>query len=68
MNKFSNENIIKNLNISNSVKIYPLQMTVTNKNNQTKKSIAINEVSILRQSKQASSISITANKKNIIKN
>ena len=68
MNKFSNENIIKNLNISNSIKIYPLQMTVTNKNNQTKKSIAINEVSILRQSKQASSISITANKKNIIKN
>jgi NAD+ kinase len=43
-------------------------MTVTNKKNQTKKSIAINEVSILRQSKQASSISITANKKNIIKN
>ena len=68
MNKFSNENIIKNLNISNSIKIYPLQMTVTNKSNQTKKSIAINEVSILRQSKQASSISITANKKNIIKN
>ena len=68
MNKFTNENIIKNLNISNSIKIHPLQMTVTNKNNQTKKSIAINEVSILRQSKQASSISITANKKNIIKN
>ena len=68
MNKFSSENIIKNLNISNSIKIYPLQMTVVTKNNQTKKSIAINEVSILRQSKQASSISITANKKNIIKN
>jgi len=68
MNKFSNKNIIKNLNASNSVKIYPLQMTVTNKSNQIKKSIAINEVSILRQSKQASSISIIANKKNIIKN
>ena len=68
MNKFSSESIIKNLNISNCIKIYPLQMTVTNKNNQTKKSIAINEVSILRQSKQASSISITTNKKNIIKN
>ena len=68
MNKLSIENIIKNLNVSNSIKIYPLQMTVTNKNNQIKKSIAINEVSILRQSKQASSISITANKKNIIKN
>ena len=68
MNKFSNESIIKNLNSSNSIKIYPLQMTVTNKRNQIKKSIAINEISILRQSKQASSISITANKKNIIKN
>jgi len=68
MNKFSSENIIKNLNISNSIKIYPLQMTVTNKKNQIKKSIAINEVSILRQSKQASSISITANNKNVIKN
>tara|TARA_B110000305_G_scaffold230709_1_gene283262 strand:+ start:701 stop:1489 length:789 start_codon:yes stop_codon:yes gene_type:complete len=68
MNKFSNANIIKNLNIPNSIKIHPLQMTVTTKNNLIKKSIAINEVSILRQSKQASSISITANKKNIIKN
>jgi len=68
MNKFSNENISKNLNISNSIKIHPLQMTVVTKNNQIRKSIAINEVSILRQSKQASSISITANKKNIIKN
>jgi len=67
MNKFSNENIIKNLNFFNSIKIYPLQMIVINKNNQTKKSIAINEVSILRQSKQASSISITTNKKSIIK-
>ena len=68
MNKFSNANIIKNLNIPNSIKIHPLQMTVTTKNNLIKKSIAINEVSILRQSKQTSSISITANKKNIIKN
>jgi NAD+ kinase len=68
MNKFSNKNIIKNLSISNSIKIHPLQMTVINNNNQIKKSIAINEVSILRQSKQASSIFITTNKKNIIKN
>ena len=67
MNKFSNGNIIKNLNTSNSVKIHPLQMTVTTKNNHIKKSIAINEVSILRQGKQASSISITVNNKNIIK-
>ena len=68
MNKFSEINFLKNLKTLNNVKIHPLQMTVTNKYNQVKKSIAINEVSILRQSKQASSISITSNKKNIIKN
>jgi NAD+ kinase len=68
MNKFSNKNFLKNLKTSHNVKIHPLQMTVKTKDNQIKKSIAINEVSILRQSKQASSISITSNKKNIIKN
>jgi len=68
MNKFSNKNFLKNLKTSHNVKIHPLQMTVKTKDNQIKKSIAINEVSILRKSKQASSISITSNKKNIIKN
>jgi len=67
MNKFSNKNFLRNLKTSHSVKIYPLQMSVKTKTNQLKKSIAINEVSILRQSKQASSISITSNKKNLIK-
>ncbi len=68
MNKFSSENFFKNLKNSHNIKVYPLQMTVKTKGNAIKKSIAINEVSILRQSKQASSISITSNKKNIIKN
>ena len=68
MNKFSNINFVKNLKNLNNIKIYPLQMIVRTKNDQIKKSIAINEISILRQSKQASSISIKTNKKNIIKN
>ena len=68
MNKFSKENFLKNLKTSHSIKIHPLQMIVITKKGLIKKSIAINEVSILRQSKQASSISITSNKKNIIKN
>ena len=68
MNKFSDKNFLKNLITSKHIKIYPLQMTVKTQNNKIRKSIAINEVSILRQSKQASSISITSNKKNIIKN
>ncbi|WP_415312830.1 NAD kinase [Candidatus Pelagibacter sp. Uisw_106] len=66
MNKFSNKNFLRNLKNSSSIKISPLQMTVAN-DNYLKKSIAINEVSILRQSKQASSVSITINKKKIIK-
>jgi len=68
MNKFSKKNFLKNLKTSNSIKIHPLQMIVITKKGLIKKSIAINEVSILRQSKQTSSISITSNKKNIIKN
>ena len=67
MNKYLSKNFLKNLKLSKQIKINPLQMTVKTKNNQTKKSIAINEVSILRQSRQASSISISRNKKNIIK-
>ena len=43
-------------------------MTVRTKSNKIKKSIAINEVSILRQSKQAASLSISNNTKTIIKN
>ena len=68
MNKFSNKNFLKNFKTSHYIRIHPLQMTVKTKNAQLKKSIAINEISILRQGKQASSISIIANKKNIIKN
>ena len=58
MNKFSTENIIKNLINANMISISPLEMSVKNKNNQIKKSLAINEVSILRQSRQAASLSI----------
>ena len=67
MNKFSQKNIINNLLKANVVSISPLEMIVKNKNNQTKKSIAINEVSILRQSRQAASLSIKQDSRIIIK-
>ena len=67
MNKFSSKNIIKNLLKANMISISPLEMTVKNKNNQIKKSLAINEVSVLRQSRQAASISIKHDSKQIIK-
>jgi len=67
MNKFSSKNIVKNLSRANLISISPLEMTVRNRNNQIKKSLAINEVSILRQSRQAASLSIKHGSKKIIK-
>jgi len=67
MNKFSSKDIIKNLLKAKMVSFSPLEMTVKTKNNQTKKSIAINEVSVLRQSRQAASLSIRQGSRQIIK-
>ena len=66
MNKFSSKLLIKNISKSNIINISPLEMTVTN-SSKIKKSLAINEVSILRQSRQAANLSIKTNSKYIIK-
>ena len=68
MNKFSNKNILKNINQSKLIKISPLEMKVKNIKNKVKKSLAINEVSILRQTRQATSISLKIGNKFLIKN
>ena len=68
MNKFSLKNTIKNLSKANMISISPLEMIVKNNNNQIRKSLAINEVSILRQSRQAAFLSIKHGSKQIIKN
>ena len=67
MNKFSSKDIIKNLLKANLVIISPLEMLVKTRNNQIRRSIAINEVSVLRQSRQAASLSIKQGSKQIIK-
>ena len=67
MNKFSSKNILKNLIKAKTIIISPLEMTVKNKKNQTKKLLAINEVSVLRQSRQAASVSIKQGSRQIIK-
>ena len=67
MNRFSNKNFFKNLTSAKLIQIHPLEMKVRTKNNQLKKSIAINEVSILRQSRQAASLLIKSGSKQIIK-
>ena len=67
MNRFSNKNFLKNLTTAKLIQIHPLEMSVRTKNNQLKKSIAINEISILRQSKQAASVMINNGKSIVIK-
>ena len=67
MNKFSSKNVIKNLSKAKMITISPLEMIVKNNKNQIKKYLAINEVSILRQSRQAASLSISCGSKKIIK-
>ena len=67
MNKFSSKKIIKNLSKANLITISPLEMIVKNNKNQIRKYLAINEVSILRQSRQAASLSINYGSKQIIK-
>jgi NAD+ kinase len=66
MNKFSPKNLIKNLLNSKMVSISPLEMTVVTKVNKKKKFLAINEVSVLRQSKQTASLCIKSGSRIII--
>ncbi len=67
MNKFNKEKTYKKIFQAKKIKISPLTMSVKTKTGSTKKGIAINEVSILRQSRQAASLKINQGKKQIIK-
>tara|TARA_Y100000992_G_scaffold260954_1_gene196106 strand:+ start:37 stop:807 length:771 start_codon:yes stop_codon:yes gene_type:complete len=67
MNKFSHNKFMNNLKKTKLISISPLEMKVLTKTGQLKTSIAINEVSILRQSRQAANLSIRNGKKEIIK-
>tara|TARA_B100001057_G_C22553134_1_gene834262 strand:+ start:55 stop:819 length:765 start_codon:yes stop_codon:yes gene_type:complete len=66
MNKFSKKNLIKNILKSKTTSISPLEMKVICKNSK-RKCLAINEVSILRQSRQAANLSIKNNSNFVIK-
>ena len=67
MNKFSEKTNYNNLNKERLVTISPLEMRVKTKSKTPKKFIAINEISVLRQSRQAASLTISNGKKKIIK-
>ena len=67
MNKFKLQDIYKNISRAKPVSISPLEMKATTKENKTVSAYAINEVSLLRQSKQTSSLQILAKKRILIK-
>ena len=63
MNKYSKNNLLNRLNKAEITKISPLTMEATNIKGTKYKGIAINEVSLLRQSRLTAKISINVNKK-----
>ena len=67
MNKFKLLNLEKNISKSKLVSISPLIAKIKTKKNKILKAVAINEVSLLRQSKQTASLRIINGKKILIK-
>ena len=67
MNKFEIKNIDKRIKKSKEFLISPLSMHAVTKRNIKKSAIAINEVSLLRQSRQTASLQIKSGKKILIK-
>ena len=67
MNKFKTHDIYKNISKARPVFISPLKMKVLTIKNRKISVIAINEVSLLRQSRQTASLQIISGKKIMIK-
>ena len=67
MNRFKTKNVTKSISVAKQVTISALEMHAITKKNLKKTAIAINEVSLLRQSRQAASLQIINGKKILIK-
>ena len=67
MNKYKANNLYKNISRAKLVKISPLQMNVITKTGKVFSNIAINEISLLRQTRQTASLEIKNKNKILIK-
>ena len=67
MNKFKTYDVEKSISKAKPVSISPLEMKVVTKTGKTYSNIAINEVSLLRQTRQAASLQIANSKRILIK-
>jgi len=67
MNKFRTFDISKNISQAKQISISPLQIKTITKKRKVFSSIAINEMSLLRQTRQTASLQISSGKKILIK-
>ena len=67
MNKFKTYDVDRSISKAKLVSISPLEMKAITKTGKTHSNIAINEVSLLRQTKQAASLQIGSGKRILIK-
>lgn len=68
MNDYDQEKILEKITSSKEAIIHPLRMQTTDINNQLHEKIAINEVSLIRQTSQTAKINIKINGKTRLKN
>jgi len=67
MNKFKTYELNKIINRAKQISISPLEIKAISRNGKVFRAIAINEISLLRQSKQTASLQISIGKKILIK-
>jgi len=67
LNKYISKKISRKINKSKLTTIYPLQISTTSKGKNRKSFLAVNELSLLRQSKQTASLKLKINNKILIK-
>ena len=67
MNKFHITNLEKKIKKTKMFSINPLEINVTNVNGKQSKILAVNEISLLRQSRQTATLNLKINNKELIK-
>jgi len=67
MNKYTSEKIEEKINKSKVIAINPLEIKTKNINGKKNSFLAINELSLLRQSKQTAFLNLKTNKKTLVK-
>ena len=67
LNKFDEKDLINKINKSKIAELHPLEMYARNKNGKVKTAIAVNEVSVFRETRQAAKLEIKIDNKIRIK-